>query len=284
MSTPSQPIVTVNIMGGLGNQLFQIAAAYAYARKWGGRLAIHRKTENGKRPVYWDTLLQTMEPYLVPLPLPLSSLSMWHEVDATVYSEPPPLPPNGIQLNGYLQSSKYYTAKTAGEIRALFRQPATFPLLPLERFLLEHRDRVVVVHARRTDYLTYREVHGPLEGAYYRRAVDRMLTHLSNPIFLLSSDDPAFWTELTASGDLAVMKQHPVITLDFPYSDIQAFRLLQQFQYYILSNSTFIWWCAWLSENTKHVIAPSRWFGPEGPAQYEDIYEPSWERVSPQSH
>lgn len=274
----SAPIVTVNIMGGLGNQLFQLAAAYAYARKWGGRLMVYRKTENGNRPVYWDTILRAMEPYLTTTPLS-QPLSIWYEKDATIYSEPPPLPPHGLHLNGYLQSSKYYTTETAGEIHALFRQPPPTDL-PVERFLLEHRERVVVVHARRTDYLTFREVHGPLEGAYYRRAVDRMLAHVASPIFLLSSDDPSFWSEIAATGDLDRMKQHPVLTLDFPYTDIQAFALLQQFQHYILSNSTFIWWCAWLATDPKHVIAPSRWFGPEGPAQYEDVYEPSWERVS----
>ena len=42
-----------------------------------------------------------------------------------------------------------------------------------------------------------------------------------------------------------------------------------------MSNSTFIWWCVWLS-NAQQVIAPSKWFGPLGPSEYEDIYEPSW--------
>ena len=38
-------IVSVNIMGGLGNQLFQIAAAYAYAKQTGGQLQIIHKTD-----------------------------------------------------------------------------------------------------------------------------------------------------------------------------------------------------------------------------------------------
>jgi len=58
-------IVSVNIMGGLGNQLFQIASAYAYAKKENGILQIIKITENGNRPVYWNTLLKKVESYLV---------------------------------------------------------------------------------------------------------------------------------------------------------------------------------------------------------------------------
>ena len=42
----SRPVVSVNIMGGLGNQLFQIATAYAYASKTGGVLQIPHILDN----------------------------------------------------------------------------------------------------------------------------------------------------------------------------------------------------------------------------------------------
>ena len=42
-------------------------------------------------------------------------------------------------------------------------------------------------------------------------------------------------------------------------NDVNTFALLQQFHYFIMSNSTFIWWCAYLA-NTKKVIVPAKWF------------------------
>jgi hypothetical protein len=65
---------------------------------------------------------------------------------------------------------------------------------------------------------------------------------------------------------------------EYNESDIDTLILLQQFKHCIMSNSTFIWWAVWLG-NFTNVIAPSKWFGPTGPKQWEDIYEPSWIRI-----
>ena len=83
-------------MGGLGNQLFQIATAYAYAKRNGGRLQIVRTTSNGNRPLYWDTLLRNVQPYLT-TEVP-STLVPWHEWMPTMYSEIPVLTTAGIAL------------------------------------------------------------------------------------------------------------------------------------------------------------------------------------------
>lgn len=44
-------------MGGLGNQLFEIATAYAHARRNGYQLQIS-PTTNCRRDVYWDSFIQ----------------------------------------------------------------------------------------------------------------------------------------------------------------------------------------------------------------------------------
>ena len=61
-------------------------------------------------------------------------------------------------------------------------------------------------------------------------------------------------------------------------TDINTFIILQQFNNFIMSNSTFIWWVVWLAD-AKNVIVPSKWFGPDGPSKYNDIYEDNWTKI-----
>jgi len=272
----STPIVSVNIMGGLGNQLFQIAAAYAYARQMNGQLQIIHKRDNGNRPVYWDTVLHRIQPYLVEA-IP-SWLTVWNEPQATEYREIGPLPANGMYLTGYLQSSKYYpTTMIKDEIKRLFR-PTTELIASVNdkyAYLIHNKERVVVIHARRTDYITFRDFHGPLEGSYYKEAVKRIISRVEQPIFVLCGDDVSFWNDIRNDIPAVFENDHVILENE---TDIRTFTLLQQFHHFIMSNSTFIWWCVWLAD-AKNTIVPAKWFGPTGPKEYEDIYEDGWERI-----
>jgi hypothetical protein len=268
--------VYVDVMGGLGNQLFQLATAYAYARKEGGQLMIYERQENGKRPVYWNSACKHFQPYLVSKEM--TYLPKWTEQSATVYTPIPSLDSSGKQLCGYFQSDKYFNHKEIrNEIKALLETPQETKdaLEGRYGFLLANRERVVVIHSRRTDYVTCANVHGPLEGSYYRAAIQRICSLVKDPIIVLCGDDPTYWK--TIQEDISSVYPHNCFMIH-DETDVNTFALLQQFHNFIMSNSTFIWWCVWMS-SSKHVIAPSRWFGPDGPKEYEDIYLPEWERM-----
>jgi hypothetical protein len=269
-------IVTITITGGLGNQLFQIAAAYAYAKRHGLELQILLyKTEYDGRSTYWYSILSRLQSYLVTT-LP-DGLSKWYEQAATVYS---PIPEcKSLHIGGYLQSSKYFK-DYANEIKELYKlnEDQVYMLNSKYPQLVENKDRMVVVHARRTDYTKNDgmiQFHGPLTDDYYQRAIAAMVARISNPCFLLVADDPSYWTSMTSK--IKELKDNPCYILS-DETDINTFALLQQFHYYIIANSTFSWWAAWLAD-TKHVIAPKRWFGLSGPKEWEDIYEAEWERT-----
>ena len=62
--------------------------------------------------------------------------------------------------------------------------------------LLKNKERIVVVHARRTDYLKNQHIinfHGPLSIDYYNEAINKMLNKIEDPIFILAADDSLFW-------------------------------------------------------------------------------------------
>lgn len=280
---PQKPIVSVSIMGGLGNQMFQIAAAYAYARQQGGQLQVERiKRSMDTRPtMYWDSVLQSWNPYLVDR-VP-DTLPVWYEKASTKYTPIPPLSSAGLYINAYAQSSKYFGDPTIREeIRQKMRIPNSI-LTEVQvkyKHLLDVKDRLVVVHARRTDYLASPYIiqfHGPLTPEYYKVATEKMLETVQDPIFLLCSDDTKFWAECIPV--VPAFQTHSVYILNSE-TDVNTMGLLQQCSQFILANSSFSWWCAWLSDApNKRVIVPSKWFGPTGVKDYEDIYEPEWERV-----
>ena len=271
-------LISVNIMGGLGNQMFELASAYAYAKKYNHKLIILKnKLFYDRRPLYWDTILKKWQKYLVDS-IP-NTLSVWSEQQATKYTPIQIAPKNGLYLRGYYQSSKYfYNNKIKSEIKELMK-PSNELFEEINnkyKYLIDNKERVIVIHARRTDYLTFSDIHGPLSTYYYIQAIEKMLYKVKNPIFLLTSDDNNYWNEL--KQDYPKLNEYEQYILENE-SDINSMTLLQQFSYYIISNSTFIWWCVWLSDYTKHVIAPSKWYGTKGPQEYEDIYEESWERI-----
>jgi hypothetical protein len=183
-------------------------------------------------------------------------------------------------MKGYFQSSKYFLdAQTKQDIRRLMRPEPTI-LQALEKkydFLFQAKERVVVVHARRTDYLKSQwniAFHGPLSIEYYTKATEIVSKKIDQPIFLLCSDDSQYWYQ--SLPKIQVLQDNRMHILE--EDEIHTFALLQQFSHFILANSTFSWWSAWLAD-AKHVIAPKQWFGPSGPNQYEDIYEEGWERI-----
>jgi hypothetical protein len=275
---PPPPPVTVRVMGGLGNQMFQIAAAYSYARQHGARLLLPgEKQEDDGRPLYWATAFRKflhMVPCAKSPTPPVIKPAHWEKA-ATEYEAVPAPSSLGMRLQGYFQSPKYFNMPTiAAEVRQLFSASAE-TVKPEYAHLLEMRDRVVVVHARRGDYLKAVEHHGVLPVEYYRNAMMRMAEKVKDPYFLLVAEEPLWFLEVM--GDIPALQSHPFEIL-MESDEVATMELLQQFKYFVIANSSFSWWFAWLA-NAAHVIAPSTWFGPAGPKKWEDIYADGWEKV-----
>lgn len=273
LKRPNPYTIYINITGGLGNQLFQIACAYAYSRITNGKLEIPHIKSIKNRQVYWDTLLRKVKRYLV-TDLDTSQMEIFTETNALMYKNIGLLSSKGKNLVGYFQTSKYfYNDEIKNEIKELFRPEQEFidQVSSKYGYILNQdsvRDRVVVVHSRRTDYLSLGSYYNILDSNYYKKAISIMTERVNNPIFLLCGDDNKFWENIKndISSQYIILEENVILT----------FTLLQQFNNFIMANSTFIWWCVWLSKDSKNVIAPSRWFGSSGPSQYSDIYESSW--------
>lgn len=284
--------VTVNLMGGLGNQMFQVAAAFAHALKHRSRLMldIQKEVQDSRPTMYWDSVLHRFRHFLSPSIGCVKERSIhWYEKESTVYSKLPELHAHNLYLRGYFQSPRYFT-EIHSLIRDMFRPSAS--LIQHIRTSYNHlldsemRERVVVVHARRGDYMAAADYHGPLPYSYYVQAMLEIQTrhgHSNTPLhYLLVGDDPLFWVDALPHLPLG-RKDSTYHTFEIlsptDVNEVECLALLQQFRQFILANSTYSWWAAFLAGPETTVIAPAQWFGPKGPSSWEDIYMPDWIRV-----
>lgn len=117
-------------------------------------------------------------------------------------------------------------------------------------------DTPVAIHIRRGDFVG--SVHEVLQADYYQRGIEVLLnkTSASKPHFFVFSNDMQ-WVKDN------VRIQYPVTYVEGNNNDEAGFDMYLMFKckHFIISNSGFGFWAAWLnSSKDKVVIAPDKWF------------------------
>ena len=271
-------IVSVKLKGGLGNQLYQIAAVLAY----GWEHSIHPVFKNIKRapsrvdtrPVYWDTVFRKLsiikhQPYnlffyqqkrrgfhIIPKPNEVCNLANY----------------SGILFNGYFASDKYFDK---------FRDkllPILFYIDPFEQeYLAKKHPEIyngeiitISLHIRRGDNITHpkKNAQPPLwESDYYSKSIAYFVEKfgINNIKVFIFSSDHEFVKDY-------FKKEFLSLDMVFPEEkDYLELYVMSCCDHNIIANSTFSWWGAYLNENpNKIVIAPKDWF-------YQSIHHKNWD-------
>jgi len=161
-------------------------------------------------------------------------------------------------LAGYWQSEKYF-GSTEGRIRKAFS--FCRPLEGENKDVAEHIFNVnaVSLHVRRGDYATNPKtnmMHGLCSIEYYQEAIKYLVERIDAPVFFIFSDDINWVKDNLKLNFPATYVQHNQGRNS--YIDMQ---LMSLCQHNIIANSSFSWWGAWLNSNgRKIVIAPKHWF------------------------
>jgi hypothetical protein len=131
------------------------------------------------------------------------------------------------------------------------------------------------VHVRRGDYVTNPGTHasfGTCEPDYYQRAFDLLAPHAPNPHAFIFSDDPD-WTRI----HLRLPCSATLISHNVGRSAIEDLRPMAACRHFIIANSTFSWWAAWLCEQPdKQIVAHAR---SNDPSTINDPCLPTWRRT-----
>lgn len=115
----------------------------------------------------------------------------------------------------------------------------------------------VALCVRRGDYLNpfWKAQSGFCTLNYYNEAIDLISKKVDNPIFYIFSDDPQWVKENIKLNYPTNYMDHNGVDED--YEDL---RLMSLCKHFIIGNSSFHWWGAWLSDNkNKFVITPNPW-------------------------
>lgn len=279
-------MIIARLMGGLGNQMFQYALGRRLALQHGtelkvdldwllreSRITSDTTPHDYNLPHFRIAATAATAAEIAPLRLPpvrgwrrrlrrarlaLTPARRWtHAQERSLAFQPRVLRTGPhVYLEGYWQSPRYFEA-VADRIRADFALAA--PPDPRNAALLADiaRGNAVAVHVRRGDYLSSpgaARVHGVCGLDYYAAALALIAARVPEPRFFLFSDDPDW-----ARANLRV--PGPATTVSHngaqPWEDI---RLMRACRHFVIANSSFSWWGAWLAAPAgKIVVAPQRW-------------------------
>ncbi len=182
--------------------------------------------------------------------------------------------PGDCYLAGYWQSERYFADVTENVHNDFtFKNPLSGRNLELSGQIAACN--AVSLHIRRGDYVTNVKTSGLLGACsldYYRDAIAYMVGRVESPRFFVFSDDIE-WVKAHLNLDV------PCTYIDHnrgadSYRDMQ---LMSLCRHHIIANSSFSWWGAWLNPCAdKIVIAPKRWFA--STLNSEDLIPQAWKR------
>ncbi len=210
-----------------------------------------------------------------------------------VYHSSAARPKKNACIEGYWWNSESYFKDAADIIRKEFtlREPlGVGASLMRDEILNIIKDGKIpiLIQVRRGDYLTNvhaNSFHGPMDTSYYTRATEELLNQLNKrnpsaiPHFFVVSDD-INWTKehiRPVGKDGGIL---PITYISQPsIKDYEEIYLMSLCHHFIISNSTFSWWGAWLSNNPdKIVIGPKQWVN-DPKVDTKDVLPLDWIRL-----
>lgn len=277
-------MIIANIVGGLGNQLFQFGAAFALSYRSNQELRVDTTTY--QNPKYHnpegfllnklfglDVIEANYIDYLMVLKAaaPLTkvkhrfspekfSSSFWRERELFT-SESRFFPPYNFKhayLYGWWQSESYFKDMET-ELRSALR----FNMSEISSEAKELAKLIcgqlsVSVHVRRGDYVNnpkYSQIYGTCSLDYYRRSMKFMRDRYPEAVFYIFSDDRSW----LMSQD--IFSSHYIVQTCEKGGSWNDMYLMSKCSHHIIANSSFSWWGAWLNEKPdKTIIAPDKWF------------------------
>lgn len=273
-------MITTQLMGGLGNNLFQLANLYNLHKKHNVDYVIPKTTQRGDIGKYgqstvleFDRLFENEFNY-GSVNIFQMNLYQHHDMNPNKtnfrYSEVPFR--DNTCFNGYYQSDKYFSDVNLKEEFVINREIQK-QLVSKYADLFERE--TIAVHCRLGgDRVTahMQVYHTNVTADYYNKSLKDIVGHNpENFNILVFSDRIDDAMELLSGLDYHFT---PITNAD----NVEDFIMMTMTNHVIISNSTFSWWAAYMNNENGTIIAPkSQWFG-KGYVHFDltDAFPDNW--------
>lgn len=162
--------------------------------------------------------------------------------------------PSNIHLEGHFQDISYFSHRTSIDIKTSPRKSldtlSSNIILQNKNFELEN---LCVVHIRRGDFKNHISDIGLLSKEYYEKSMTNFILAFQHPHFLIISDDMSEAETMIADRFRHLCTFYKDSEKMNPASLI---KILSPCRNFILSNSTYSVWMALLATDTKYVAYP----------------------------
>ena len=297
-------MIIVRLWGGLGNQMFQYAFGYAFAKNNQTELLLDTRfyTDSFLKanphfskqkahilgfPIEYREQVNLHNEYrainflqkrlvsrIIRIPKKFAvtvedGIRYYKETRLKVYPELISLKDENVYFDGYWQSEQYFQ-KYKDELVTQFTICNDNIKAEIEKYDVSS-ENAISVHLRLGDYAAKKKILSQynyvISPEFYLMAMDKLRSRIDNPRFLVFSNNVTKAKEI-----LGNKYDYTIINEDRHLSDIEEFMVMSKCRHHIISNSTFSWWAAWINDK-GYTIAPDVFFGNEA------IIPEKWEKV-----
>ena len=279
-------MLLIKLMGGLGNQLFQIFSLISYSIDNNIDYKILEFKDDKLSPLdnkslrntYWNNLFKNI--YNKTIKNINGHIYQYNE-PCFEYKQLPSIPDKSknYMFFGYFQSYKYFQNNL----------DKILDLLKLNDIKDKYKnnydyENIVSLHFRIGDYINLQAHHPVLSIDYYINSLDKLIKDTDK-----NNWDILYFYEQSDKDmidkNINILKEKydklKFISIDHKLDDWEHMICMSLCKHNIIANSTFSWWGAYLNGNDNRVYYPDKWFGPaKGNIKLNDLFLDDWIRIN----